>query len=841
MSQKTSFFDGSISIPKLGGGHVGDIKKFRILLLDTKRENPNHYICLALFQALKNSSHVEVVIKAELHDAIFEADKNKCNLFMAFDGEQLNRFICKKLSEICGLSVMWVTEDPYEISINVKNSDLFDFVFTNDSGSVNAYGKKGRHLALAAAKNIHYLPILNKNKLRYDYFFAGTAWPNRVELIKDLLAANRGLETPLRAKIALPTNEHLPAFGLELPKSEFNWRIAPIDFAKFANMSCTTLVLPRIFSASGGGEFAETPPPRLFEAALAGTVQLVQRNIVEAIEYFENEVDFFYFEDTKELKELIIEFSKSSLLRFDIAQNAQKKAFSYHCYENRVAYIFKELLSFHKLQRENTFEPSVFINKPRVLNVLHNLASFGKFGGVEVYAEAMEKTLSKDFDFYYYVPSNEKPNAVFLLNGDGEKVSEHCFATLNSQMRWSLTCKEREESFSKVLIENNISVVHFHHLIGHVPSLVAIAKAIGVKTVFTAHDYYAICDNFMLLSFKGRYCQPDKISIVDCDVCLSEIHNIKQGSQAARRSFWDGLISNIDELVFNTKGSQDLLSAIYPSVGSHDKKHVLPVPIELTGVNRMVKKELNLPLKVAILGNFIPHKGSDLIVRVISFFANNPKVEFHIFGDVETARYVDLKKPELFPYVHIYGGYTPKAIPVELNFCHISLHVSLWPETYCLTLSEAWEYGLVPIVSDIGALGERVINGQNGIKIEADSDGQLIEAILRLMQSPNLLSEIQKNIGSIKLSAYQEHGESFKKIYKTKNLPEFNEKVEPFNLELIEGVSYKDWAQFNVAANGSDVVEPANLMKKLVLYYRANGLALTLIAIRRFIINRTSK
>jgi len=165
----------------------------------------------------------------------------------------------------------------------------------------------------------------------------------------------------------------------------------------------------------------------------------------------------------------------------------------------------------------------------------------------------------------------------------------------------------------------------------------------------------------------------------------------------------------------------------------------------------------------------------------------------------------------------------------------------LWPETYCLTLSEAWEYGLVPIVSDIGALGERVINGQNGIKIEADSDGQLIEAILRLMQSPNLLSEIQKNIGSIKLSAYQEHGESFKKIYKTKNLPEFNEKVEPFNLELIEGVSYKDWAQFNVAANGSDVVEPANLMKKLVLYYRANGLALTLIAIRRFIINRTSK
>jgi len=819
-----------------------DFKNFRILLLDTKRENPNHYICLALFQALTSSPYVKVVIKAELHNAIVEANKNKCNLFIAFDGEQLNRLICKKLSEICGLSVMWVTEDPYEISINVRNSDLFDIIFTNDSGSVNAYGKKGRHLALAAAKNIHCLPILNENKLRYDYFFAGTAWPNRVELIKDLLAENKGLAPPFRSKIALPTNKHLPAFSLELPKSEFNWRIAPTDFAKYANMSCTTLVLPRIFSASGGGDFAETPPPRLFEAALAGTVQLVQRNIVEAVEYFENEVDFFYFEDIKELRELIIEFSKNSILRFDIARNAQKKALSYHCYENRVATIFEELLSFPEFQKKNNFELNVAPNKPRVLSVLHNVVNFGKFGGVEVYAQALEKTLCGDFDFYYYVPSNENPNTVSLLNGSGEKISQNYFSIPNSQMRWSLTCKEREEAFSKTLIENNISVVHFHHLIGHVPSLVAIAKAIGVKTVFTVHDYYAICDNFMLLSFKGRYCRPDNISTMDCDVCLSQLHNIKQGSQSARRVFWDGLISNADELVFNTKGSEDLLSAIYPSVELHKKKHILPVPIELTGEGRRIaKKGLNLPLKVAILGNFIPHKGSDLIARVIGFFANNPKVEFHIFGDVDPISYVDLKNPELFPYVHIYGGYTPNAIPLELNFCHTSLHVSLWPETYSLTLSEAWEYGLIPIVSDIGALGERVISGQNGIKIDVDSDGQLIEAILKLMQSPNLLREIQKNIENINLTTYQEHGESIKKIYKVKNLSKFNENTEPFNLELIDGIMYKNWAQFNVTGYVNNDVGPANLLKKLVLYYQANGLLPTLIDIRRFVIKRIVK
>ena len=164
------------------------MQKLNILLLDTKNQNPNHYICLAIEKALSRHEDVAIVIKAALNDALSKALHHKCNLFIAFDGEELNRPICSRLRDVCGKSILWVTEDPYEIKVNISNADLFDLVFTNDSASVSAYGKKGRHLPLAGAKEFHYLSLKHKlNDLRYDAFFAGTAWPNRADLIKNLI------------------------------------------------------------------------------------------------------------------------------------------------------------------------------------------------------------------------------------------------------------------------------------------------------------------------------------------------------------------------------------------------------------------------------------------------------------------------------------------------------------------------------------------------------------------------------------------------------------------------------------------------------------------------------
>jgi hypothetical protein len=125
-----------------------------------------------------------------------------------------------------------------------------------------------------------------------------------------------------------------------------------------------------------------------------------------------------------------------------------------------------------------------------------------------------------------------------------------------------------------------------------------------------------------------------------------------------------------------------------------------------------------------------------------------------------------LKNPKALPFVHVHGGYKPGDLPTEIYFCHVSLHLSVWPETYCLTLSEAWDCGLVPVVSDIGALGERVIDGVNGLKIPPDAEGALVQALRRLSETPGLLQELQQNIGAAPVSRIQSHAAGLHDIYK---------------------------------------------------------------------------
>jgi glycosyltransferase involved in cell wall biosynthesis/spore maturation protein CgeB len=728
----------------------------RILLLDTKGRNPNHYICLALRQALEAAPGVECVIKADYNTAIDDAVQHRCNLFFAFDGEELDRVICARVAAVCNLALLWVTEDPYELSRNVANADLFDLIFTNDTGCVSAYGAKGRHLPLAGSRPFHWRPLQEGSAaLRYDTFFAGTAWPNRVELIRQLLDAAKG-GAAIKAKIALPTNEHLPAFELQLPKSQFAWRMAPPDFASFANRSVSTILLPRLFSASGNRDFAETPPPRLYEAALAGTVQLVQSTLAEAAQYFEPGQDFIYFDTAHELLEAIRDLRADGAWRNQIAGRAQAKALARHCYEHRVAEVLAEVGMLQPASRA-----PILRSRPRLLFVVHNVVENGNFGGVEVYAKQIAQRLADTYDVFFYVPA--PPRSVHLLNPLGELVQKFDFSQVISESQ--LSCREREEAFSDALTRFGISVVHFHHLIGHVPSLVEIARALGVSTAMTFHDHYAICQNFLLLSFRGGYCRPDEIPQAQCDICLWNGHHALPGSQSVRRAYWDQILGMIDLLVFNTSGVRSLNARIFPAVAAHKNIAVLSVPIVSP---RAIRPSAHARrLSIAVLGNFTAHKGADVVARVIALL-DNREFEFHIFGRIDTA-YRWLSDARRFPAVHVHGPYSPTEIPSALGECDVSLHLSIFPETYCLTLSECFARGLVPIVADIGALGERVVDGVNGLKIAADAEGELLQALRRLAETPDLLDTLRANISAAPIAMIEPHCDELRALYKPLN------------------------------------------------------------------------
>jgi glycosyltransferase involved in cell wall biosynthesis len=400
--------------------------------------------------------------------------------------------------------------------------------------------------------------------------------------------------------------------------------------------------------------------------------------------------------------------------------------------------------------------------KPKILFVAHNSVLSPSFGGVETYINTLTKYLKNEYDVYWYVPYHGGDGVgIKLIGPDKQLVKTILFKT--SFENWQLGCPEREKSFAKVLQEFDIEMVHFHHLAGQPPSLVQVAKEAGAKTVFTFHDYYSICHISNLVNFEGKYCHPDSIPISSCDTCLNKKYAILPGSQQIRRAYWNALFNYLDGLIFNTQGSFDLVSKIYPEVASHINVMVLPVAIEEV-IRPALSPKTGDELRVAILGNLNHHKGADVIIEAIEQLADK-NISFHFFGDMDPIYDEKLtlsKNSQIFRY----GKYPQGELPKELFSCDISLHVSICPETFGLALSEAWGAGLVPIASNIGAFSERIIDGQNGVLVNIGSSAEVVNAIREMQKNRSVYLPLKQFINSSFSNEFQSHADAISVFYR---------------------------------------------------------------------------
>jgi glycosyltransferase involved in cell wall biosynthesis/spore maturation protein CgeB len=751
---------------------MSDHAQYRILLLDTKHSNPNHYICRALLNALKSDPRVEAVHLATYADGIQKAAHCNCNLFIAFDGEELNRKICHRISQICGTSVVWLTDDPYELEVNRKNSEIFDLVCTNDAQSVTAYDGRAILLPLAAAPEYHSHPPLppHSENFLYDVFFAGTAWPNRVAFLNKLISRL----PDLRYKIALPHNQFLKPPSLPLPLSALMWRTPPEEFARFANRSRVVVNLFRSFSASSRiNEAASTPPPRVFEIACAGTLQLIDSAFSETAEFFTPNSEIVVYEDVAHCAEVIQHYLRRPAERHAVALAAREKALSQHTYHHRVRTLLDavEAAASHRPQRKSLKPP----HRRRVLFVSHNIISVPPFGGVEVYQDRVSECLSKDYEIFFYFLDRRFPAPTYSLSDSQYRTLER-FVFSDVVGAFTASDPMRERVFADILGRYEFDLVHFQHLIGSPPSLLRVARACGVATVLTLQDFWVLCDSFNLLDGNHLYCDIRNRSDEACDVCTRQRLDYSVGAQDTRRAIYHWALLAADAVIVNTSGYVSYLKRFFPDIAVSARIHALPLPLPNvppaeSGPRRegrgcdAADSEQAPSLKVAILGNFTYQKGADNMCRILNELRDED-IEFCVLGRVDPP-YDKILQALSLEKLTIKGQYRFDELPVILQDFDISLHLSIWPETYCLTLSEAWKNGLVPIVTDLGATGERVQQGVNGFKVPVGDPGQVIHLLRMIQADRSVLKKISSSVGPHLYTDEAAHCSELRRVYES--------------------------------------------------------------------------
>lgn len=700
--------------------------------------NSNSYLTLAVARSAKKLWGEENVVVADNMNLLEVAATHEHEVLICIDGQRTDFELMKRVRPCFKTMIFWAFEDPFMLDFNVHVTSNFDYVFTNDPSCVDSYQVEAHYLPLGASQSIHFRDIKNTEDLDYDIFFAGTMWPNRVPVLRRLLIAF----PEARFKLICPGNDYLPPLPRDLVERIIPRPVSIESFIDFANASQVTLTMFRNYASHGDVGQATAPGPRLYELALAGTAQVVELPSEMDEKYLKELNGISVARNTEEVIESIARILSEKGLRKQLAIDTQKAALSEHLYENRLQKMADiTQANFSKKQKQDIMpiRPDRQ-GKLRVLFVTHSTVHEHVWGGIEVYQQILSTTLVKDVEFFYWL---RRRGACYLTDANGKEIERFDMPDVG----WldSMNDAGEETAFSSVINQYGFDVVHIQHLGHHTLSLPIIAKACGVGVIFSFHDFLAVCSHYNLLNFEQRYCEIDKKNIGACDICLKTSEKLEFGVQQTRRAFVAKIMKYVDICLYGTEHSYELARKIYPNL-NNKKNYVLGIPSPDTTIPLKQKKYEPLngrKLRVATVGNFIRSKGADAILSIVQ--AANPDLyEFHIFGYMQPD-YENVLKEIKKENVILHGAYGLGEV-AALKIADVAMTLSIWPETYCISLSEAWQNGLIPIVTDVGALGDRVKDGVNGFKVEIGAVNTVIDRLELIRSDESLRKQIMDNI-----------------------------------------------------------------------------------------------
>jgi GT2 family glycosyltransferase/glycosyltransferase involved in cell wall biosynthesis len=256
----------------------------------------------------------------------------------------------------------------------------------------------------------------------------------------------------------------------------------------------------------------------------------------------------------------------------------------------------------------------------------------------------------------------------------------------------------------RLLRAEGVRKVIFHHGLGHHPEIRGIAARLGVSQEIVIHDYASFCPRVNLVhrpekAAEPRYCgEPNRAGCVAC-VRLNgdETHEGIGIDALLRRSA--AAFAAAAKITAPSADTARRIARHFPGIAPR----VTPwqddtVPHQLRPPKRGFRK-------IVVIGGIGPAKGLRVLLECAADAqARGLALEFIVAGaSAEDAELLDAG-------IHVTGAYAEGEVQKLLAEIDADLAFlpSIWPETWCFTLSEAWAAGLYAIAFDLGAQGARI-------------------------------------------------------------------------------------------------------------------------------------
>jgi GT2 family glycosyltransferase len=259
----------------------------------------------------------------------------------------------------------------------------------------------------------------------------------------------------------------------------------------------------------------------------------------------------------------------------------------------------------------------------------------------------------------------------------------------------------------ELLASLSISTIELHHTLGLDPRVIEMIRRLGPPIDVHIHDYSWVCPRVTMMDASRQYCGEPAVSV--CEVCvrrngsnIPEEISVRSLRQRSRR--WLGSARRV------IAPSEDTARRL--------QRYLPAVPIEVVPHEVFTTRGPSPParpsksVRVAVLGAIGHHKGYRVLLQCAQDAARRRlPLEFVIIGYTEDDAQL-MRTGRVF----VTGPYRDEELPYLLGreAPHLVFLPSVWPETWCYTLSHALASGLPVAAFDLGAIAERMRAEQIG-------------------------------------------------------------------------------------------------------------------------------
>ncbi len=445
-----------------------------------------------------------------------------------------------------------------------------------------------------------------------------------------------------------------------------------------------------------------------------------------------------------------------------------------------------------------------------VLYVIHNFFDEiynHPIGGTEYHLKDIvyNSTLINSF-----VMAANESEIVLKQYNKGKYIGKYNFPLTTPMSSMYFHHREYSEIVEKIMGTFKINLVHIQHLIKHTFDVPRIAARMKISVLCTLHDFYLFCPP-QIVAKKSAYYNDAETNMKVVSKEFHQFYDSKETYIQKRKKEVEKIISCIDHFIVPSSFAKDLFINEYPMLedkicviehGYNDRRKAIEISSEK-------KDEV---WNVGFLGGISPVKGSDLVYKLIRKYSNR-NINWHIIGGIGDQRINLLSQENLFKH----GEYKREELNNILDSLELDviLCLSVVPETFSYTLSEAWQSGTPVLVTPVGALKERMEKVSGGWIAKSTNFEDIVESFENIISSPDDWAMMKKHLKLQKLKTTEEMVNEYETMYsKWSTYPSNNIKM--FDIHEINKA-----VKFYLPKSSEDNVDYYNQIHKLEAELRA--------------------